>query len=81
MTQRQFDSRAPAAAEPHSAYRLHVSEQETAQVPGQHLLVRSPVAAATLRQASGGRLALAGASLLDLQRRYGNRYVQQVVNS
>src|SRR4051794_27709553 len=36
--------------------------------------------AVALTQASGGKLARAGASLLQLQRAHGNRYVQQVVD-
>jgi hypothetical protein len=51
----------------------------TRVAPGTRGVPRPQAHAAVLNRVSGGRLARAGPALLQVQRQYGNRYVQQVV--
>ena len=86
---RQFDPVTPADAE-RSSHRAGAPEPQVTRSAGQGLLtagIPAPgraaeprVKARALALASGGRLARAGQALLQLQRVYGNRYVQQVVD-
>lgn len=90
MSRRQFDTSAPARAETTHAHQTEVPEADMTHSAFHDPL--APVASgacgmpfpqaqtAALSQASGGQLTRAGRSLLQLQRMYGNRYVQQIVN-
>jgi len=92
MTSRQFDTTIlTAKAEPTSARQMDLAKGEATHGthhdplarlgPGAGGMPDPRAQAAALRQASGGRLARAGASLLQLQRQNGNRYVQQLVDA
>jgi len=85
MSRRQFDLTPVANAGPVSAHqaeapasrwRGRLQPSRAAVLPG----VTSGSLAADLAQTGGGRLEGAGAALLQLQRGYGNRYVQRVVD-
>jgi Domain of unknown function (DUF4157) len=86
---RQFDPVTPADAERAPMRRAGAHEPQVTRSTGQGLLTAGiPAAGRTaeprsqaraLAMASDGRLARAGAALLQLQRQYGNRHVQQVV--
>jgi hypothetical protein len=87
---RQFDTITPAAAERSSAHRAGALDPKVTRSTGQDLLAAgipapgrpagSPALVRTLALAGDGRLARAGAALLQLQRHYGNRHVQQVID-
>jgi Domain of unknown function (DUF4157) len=86
---RQFDPVTPADAERAPMRRAGAHEPQVTRSTGQGLLTAGIPAAGrraeprsqarALAMASDGRLARAGAALLQLQRQYGNRHVQQVV--
>src|SRR5690242_5886661 len=85
MSRRKFDLTPAANAGPVSAHRAEapasrwrgrLQPSRAAVLPG----VTSGSLAAALARTGGGRLAGAGAALLQLQRGYGNRYVQRVVD-
>jgi hypothetical protein len=88
MTSRQFDTAPPAATaertpmrQPQApeAERVHAARRNPLVPGGAPAAGGIPERAAALRQSGGGRLARAGAALLQLQRDQGNRYVQEVV--
>jgi hypothetical protein len=92
MTRHQFDTTIRAAkAEPTPARQMDAAKGEATHGahhdplarlgPGTGGMPDPRAQAAALRQASGDRLARAGASLLQLQRQNGNRYVQQLVDA
>ena len=94
MGLRQFQFRAvtPAEAERSPAHWVGVPEPQVTRPAGQQDLRTAGIVAPgriadtgtqarALARASGGRLGRAGAALLQLQRCYGNRYVQQVISS
>jgi hypothetical protein len=87
MSNRQFETTNQSGSNMTLTNRTDAPEGQTIQV-AEHALATFvlPVSsgdprpqAAALTHASGGRLSRAGASLLQLQRSYGNRHVQQVV--
>jgi Domain of unknown function (DUF4157)/ADP-ribosyltransferase exoenzyme len=69
MTSRQFDTAPPAA----TAERTPTRQPQAPEGEHVHAARRNPLVP------GGGRLARAGAALLQLQRDLGNRYVQEVV--
>jgi hypothetical protein len=87
---RQFDQTTPADVERSSPRRAGAPEPQVTQSTGQGRLTAGIPAqgraaeprsqARALAMVSGGRLARAGAALLQLQRHHGNRHVQQVIN-
>jgi hypothetical protein len=88
MTSRQFDTATPTpTAEQAPTRRPQAPGAEHRPVGRRNPLLTGagpaaggvPQRAAALRHAGGGRLARAGAALLQLQRDHGNRYVQEVV--
>ena len=88
MGVREFDTSRPAGAGRYPAHRVGAPGRQETRPAGQQDLLTAGVAApgriagpGTLALASGGRLDRAGAALLQLQRHYGNRYVQQVISS
>ncbi len=84
MPQRQHETTTPDTVQ-----QSATPEATTVQPPQLDLRLHMPPGAggesrpqthaAALSEASGGRLSRTGGSLLQLQRAYGNRYVQQVV--
>jgi hypothetical protein len=90
MTSRRFDRAVPDAGERDTAGRADAARPAPRQaarrdapawIPPARATPPDPrVQAAALSRASGGRLTRAGHTLLDLQRQYGNGYVQQVAD-
>ena len=85
---REFDTIRPAGAGRCPAHRVGAPGRQATRPAGQQDLLTAGVAApgriagpGTLALASGGRIDRVGAALLQLQRHYGNRYVQHVISS
>ena len=89
---RQFRTTTAAEARRSLAHWVAVPEPQVTQPAGQQDLrtaaiappgrmAEPPAQAQALARASGGRLGRAGAALLQLQRCYGNRCVQQVISA
>lgn len=90
MSNRQFDTEAPTASKPARVQKTAAPGSDITAISDYAPYLHSkwdrgrapcPEAqAVALVQASGGHLARARRALLQLQRDYGNRYVQRVVN-
>ena len=70
-----------AAPEPQAARSAGQQGLRTAGIAAPGRIADPQAQARTLAWASGGRLAGAGVALLQLQRCYGNRYVQQLISA
>jgi len=85
MSRREFDLFPAAKARPTPAHRAEASASASVGTPARSHAAMLPgdnsgSLAAVLARTGGGRLEDAGSALLQLQRGYGNRYVQRVVD-
>jgi Domain of unknown function (DUF4157) len=85
MSRREFDLFPAAKAGPAPAHRAEAPASASVGTPARSRAAMLPGGnsdslAAVLARTGGGRLKDAGSALLQLQRGYGNRYVQRVVD-
>jgi hypothetical protein len=85
MSRREFDLFPAAKAGPAPAHRAEAPASASVGTPARSRAAMLPggnsgLLAAVLARTGGGRLKGAGSALLQLQRGYGNRYVQRVVD-